>query len=142
MQISGMGIIPLIMIVGGGVLYHVCQKATPATLDPFLALFISFGLAAFACLGLFVARGGLSTTEFHRVSWTSITLAMALVAIESGYLIGYRSGLKLNITSFACNNLISLVLLVLGTFLYRESFTFRTCSGMVLCASGLLLLWR
>jgi drug/metabolite transporter (DMT)-like permease len=142
MQISSVGIIPLIMIVGGGVLYHVCQKATPTTLDPFLALCISFGLASLACLGLFVAREGLSTVQLHRVSWTSIALALALVAIESGYLIGYRAGLKLNITSFVCNNLIAIVLLLLGTFLYRESFTFRTCSGMVLCASGLLLLWR
>jgi drug/metabolite transporter (DMT)-like permease len=142
MQIGGLGIIPLIMIVGGGVLYHVCQKATPAALDPFLALCISFGLASLACLGLFVVREGLSTPQLHRVSWTSFALALALVAIESGYLIGYRAGLKLNITSFVCNNLVALLLLVLGTLLYRESFTLRTCSGMVLCVSGLLLLWR
>ena len=142
MQISSFGIIPIIMIVGGGVLYHVCQKSTPTTLDPFLALCISFGLASLACLGLFVTRHGLSTVQLHRVSWTSFALALALVAIESGYLIGYRTGLKLNITSFVCNNLIAMVLLLLGTFLYRESFTFRTCSGMVLCASSLLLLWH
>ena len=142
MQISSVEIIPLMMIVGGGVLYHVCQKATPATLDPFLALCISFGLASLACLGLFVVREGLSTAQLHRVSWTSIALALALVAIESGYLMGYRAGLKLNITSFVCNNLVAMVLLLLGTFLYRENFTFRTGSGMVLCASGLLLLWH
>jgi hypothetical protein len=130
------------MIVGCGVLYHLCQKATPATLDPFLALCISFGLASLACLGLFVARKGFSTVQLHRVSWTSIALALALVAIESGYLIGYRAGLQLNITSFVCNNLVAIVLLLLGTFLYRESLTFRTCSDMVLCASGLLLLWH
>ena len=142
MQISTMEILPLIMVVGGGVLYHVCQKSTPATLDPFLALCISFGLASLACLGLFVAREGFSTAQLHRVNWTSIVLALALVAIESGYLMGYRAGLKLNITSFVCNNLVALALLVLGTFLYRESFTLRTGSGLVLCAAGLLLLLR
>jgi drug/metabolite transporter (DMT)-like permease len=128
------------MIIGGGVLYHICQKATPATLDPFLALCISFGLAAIACFVLFAGREVLSATQLHRVNWTSIALALALVTIESGYLIGYRTGLKLNVTSFACNNLIALALLVLGTFLYRESFTLRTGSGMVLCVIGLLLL--
>ena len=142
MQISSVGMIPLLMIVGGGVLYHVCQKATPATLDPFLALCISFGLASLACLGLFVAREGVSTAQLHRVNWTSIVLALALVAIESGYLMGYRAGLKLNVSSFVCNNLVAMVLLLLGTFLYRENFTLRTGSGMVLCASGLLLLLR
>ena len=137
-----MAIVPLLMIVGGGVLYHVSQKATPATVDPFLALFISFGLASLACLGIFIARQGLSAAQLHRVSWTSIALALSLVAIESGYLIGYRAGLRLNITSFVCNNLIALVLLGVGTILYREAFTLRTGSGMVICAAGLLLLLR
>jgi drug/metabolite transporter (DMT)-like permease len=137
---NSMEVIPLIMIIGGGVLYHVCQKATPATLNPFLALCISFGLASLACFAMFASGEGLSTEQLHRVNWTSIILAVSLVLIESGYLIGYRAGLKLNITSFACNNLIALVLLVVGTFFYRESFTLRTGSGMVLCIAGLLLL--
>lgn len=142
METNSMAIVPLLMIVGGGVLYHVSQKATPAAVDPFLALFISFGLASLACLGIFIARQGLSAAQLHRVSWTSIALALSLVAIESGYLIGYRAGLRLNITSFVCNNLIALVLLGVGTILYREAFTLRTGSGMVICAAGLLLLLR
>jgi drug/metabolite transporter (DMT)-like permease len=142
MQTNGMVIVPLILIIGGGVLYHVAQKATPATVDPFLALCISFGLASLTCLGLYVARTGFSAAQFHRVNWTSIALGMSVVMIESGYLIGYRAGLKLNITSFICNNVIALVLLVVGTIVYRESFTLRTGSGMVLCVAGLLLLLR
>lgn len=137
---NSMHVLPVIMIIGGGVLYHVCQKATPSTLDPFLALCISFGLASLACFALFAGREGLSRTQLHRVNWTSIALALALVTIESGYLIGYRAGLKLNVTSFACNNLIALALLVLGTIVYRESFTLRTGVGMVVCIAGLLLL--
>ena len=139
---NSMEALPVIMIIGGGVLYHVCQKATPAGLNPFLALAISFGLASLGCLGLFAGKQGFagSGLELHRVNWTSIALAVALVSIESGYLIGYRLGLKLNLASFACNNLIALVLLIIGTFFYRESFTLRTGSGMVLCVAGLLLL--
>jgi len=37
---NSMETVPLIMIIGGGVLYHVCQKATPATLNPSLVLSI------------------------------------------------------------------------------------------------------
>jgi drug/metabolite transporter (DMT)-like permease len=140
MTLNSMEVIPVIMILGGGVLYHVCQKATPAGVDPFLALGISFGLASLGCLGLFVGKQGLATPQWHRVNWTSLALAVALMLIESGYLIGYRAGLKLNVASFACNNMIALVLLGVGTFFYGESFTFRTGSGMALCVAGLLLL--
>jgi drug/metabolite transporter (DMT)-like permease len=140
MNLNSMEVIPVIMIIGGGVLYHVCQKATPAGVDPFLALCISFGLASLGCLGLFVGKQGLARPQLHLVNWTSIALAGALMVIESGYLIGYRAGLKLKVTSFACNNMIALVLLGVGTFFYGESFTFRTGSGMALCVAGLLLL--
>ena len=140
MHLHDIEAIPVIMIIGGGVLYHICQKATPAGLNAFLALGISFGLASLGCLGLFVGKQGLATAELHRVNWTSIALAVALMLIESGYLIGYRAGLKLNLTSFACNTTISLVLLAVGTFCYGESFSLRTGSGMVLCVAGLLLL--
>ena len=140
MNLNSMEVVPVIMIIGGGVLYHVCQKATPVGLNPFLALAISFGLASAGCVGLFVGRQGFAISELHRVNWTTIALAAALMLIESGYLIGYRAGLKLNLASFACNNMIALVLLAIGTFYYGESFTFRTGSGMVLCVAGLLLL--
>ena len=140
MNLNSTGAIPVIMIVGGGILYHVCQKATPVALDPFLALAISFGLASLGCLGLFIGKQGLARPEWHLVNWTTITLAVALILIKSGYLIGYRVGLKLNITSFACKNLIALVLLGVGIFSYGESFSFRSASGMVLCVTGLLLL--
>jgi hypothetical protein len=140
MNLNSMEVIPVIMIIGGGVLYHVCQKATPVGLNPFLALGISFGLASLGCLGLFIAKQGLGASELHRVNWTTIALAAALMLIESGYLIGYRVGLKLNLASFACNNTIALVLLGVGTFCYGESFSLRTGSGMMLCVAGLLLL--
>jgi drug/metabolite transporter (DMT)-like permease len=142
MQTNGVVMIPLILIIGGGVLYHMAQKATPPNVDPFLALCISFGLASLICLALHAGRGGFSAAQLHRVNWTSIALGLSVVMIESGYLIGYRAGLRLNITSFVCNNVIALVLLVVGTILYRESFTLRIGSGMVLCVAGLLLLLR
>jgi drug/metabolite transporter (DMT)-like permease len=132
--------ITLIMIIGGGVLYHVSQKATPAGLNPFLALAVSFGVASLGCLALFVGSQGPATPGVHGVNWTSLGLAAAVMLIESGYLIGYRAGLQLNRTAFACNNLVALALLAVGTFHYGESFGVRTGLGMTLCVAGLLFL--
>jgi drug/metabolite transporter (DMT)-like permease len=132
--------ITLIMIIGGGVLYHVSQKATPAGLNPFLALAVSFGVASLGCLALFAGNQGSAAPGLHGVNWTSIGLAAAVMLIESGYLIGYRAGLQLNRTAFACNNLVALALLAVGTFYYGESFGIRSGLGMGLCVAGLLFL--
>lgn len=132
--------VTLVMIIGGGVLYHVSQKATPAGLNPFLALAVSFGLASLGCLALFVGGPDVAGPGGHGVNWTSLGLAAAVMLIESGYLIGYRSGLQLNRTAFACNNLVALALLAVGTLVYGERFGVRTGVGMVLCVAGLLFL--
>jgi len=58
MSASVSGLIPIAMIVIGGVLYHVSQKSTPRGVDPFFSLAISFGIAALACLLIFFLRGG------------------------------------------------------------------------------------
>jgi drug/metabolite transporter (DMT)-like permease len=142
MNVTSFELLPLIMIITGGVLYHVAQKATPKGVDPFLALFLSFGLASLACLSLAIFRSAASTAQFRNINWTSLVLAISLVAIESGYLIGYRAGLKLNITSFVCNNLIAVALFVIGTIVYAERFTVRNSIGALLCIAGLVLLGR
>lgn len=133
-------IISVSLIIVGGVLYHLAQKATPTLVDPFLSLCISFGLASIICLTIGLSRGSISGTQLHRLNWSSVALALSVVAIESGYLIGYRFGLKLNITSFACNTMVALVLLGVGTLFYRETFSLKSAGGMVLCVVGLLLL--
>jgi drug/metabolite transporter (DMT)-like permease len=132
--------VTLIMIIGGGVLYHLSQKATPAGLNPFLSLALSFGLASLGCLALFLGHQGAAAPALSGVNWTSVGLAAAVMLIESGYLIGYRAGLQLSRTAFACNNLVALALLGVGTFYYGENFGVRTGVGMVLCVAGLFFL--
>jgi len=140
MNLSTTELTTVSMIIGGGVLYHLCQKASPATVDPFLSLCVSFGLASLTCLAISATHHGVTSEQVHRLNWACVGLAASVVLIESGYLIGYRFGLKLNITSFACNTMIAVVLLAVGTVVYRESFNLKNASGMVLCVIGLLLL--
>ena len=140
MTLSTNELIPVLIIIAGGVLYHVAQKSTPHGVDPFLSLFLSFGLASLGCLAIAAARGHVAGSQFHAISWTAFALAASLVSIESGYLIGYRNGLKINITSFACNTMIAVVLVFVGAIFYAERFTSRNVLGAVLCIAGLLLL--
>jgi len=139
MSASVSGLIPIAMIVIGGVLYHVSQKSTPREVDPFFSLAISFGIAALACLLTFFLRGG-AEGQMKQVNWTAYALALSLVVIESGYLVAYRAGYRINLTSLACNTAIAVALIFIGTALYSERLAPRNIAGAVLCLIGLTLL--
>ena len=140
MDIAAGRALPVFMILLGGVVYHLAQKATPARVDPFMSLFTSFGLASLACLAISMSEGKTLIVEIKKLSWTAFALAAALVAIESGYLIGYRNGLKLNITSLACNTAIAIALFVIGVLAYSEGISPKAAVGGALCLIGLALI--
>jgi drug/metabolite transporter (DMT)-like permease len=139
MSSSVSGLIPIAMIVIGGVLYHVSQKSTPRGVDPFFSLAISFGLAAIACVAIYFFRGG-EAGQMKQVNWTAIGLALSVVGIESGYLVAYRAGFRINLTSLACNTAIAVALIFIGTMMYSERLTGRNIAGAVICLIGLTLL--
>ena len=140
MSASVSGLVPIAMIVIGGVLYHVSQKSTPRGVEPFFSLAVSFGLATVACLLVFFFRGGSGAEQMKQVNWTAYALALSLVGIESGYLIAYRAGYRINLTSLACNTAIAVALIFIGTMLYSERLAPRNIAGAVLCLIGLTLL--
>lgn len=140
MEITAGRALPVLLILLGGVVYHLAQKTTPARVDPFLSLFASFGLASLACLAISLSEGKVLVDEVRKINWTAIALAAALVAIESGYLIGYRNGLKLNITSLACNTAIAVALFAIGVLAFKEGISPRVAAGGVLCLVGLALM--
>lgn len=140
MDIAAGRALPVIMILLGGVVYHLAQKSTPSRVDPFLSLAASFSLTAAACLAIFLAGGKAFGAELRKINWTAFALAAALLAIESGYLIGYRNGLKLNITSLACNTAIAIALFAIGVIAYGEGVSPRVVIGGALCLLGLALI--
>jgi drug/metabolite transporter (DMT)-like permease len=140
MDIAGGRALPVILILVGGVVYHLAQKSTPARVDPFLSLFVSFAAAAMACLAISIAGANSLATELRKINWTAFALAASLLAIESGYLIGYRNGLKLNITSLACNTAIAVALFAIGVIAFSEGVSPRIIVGGVLCLVGLALI--
>jgi len=75
-----------------------------------------------------------------QVNWTAYALALSLVVIESGYLVAYRAGYRINLTSLACNTAIAVALIFIGTALYSERLAPRNIVGAVLCLVGLTLL--
>lgn len=132
---------PLLLVITSNVVYHLTSKGTPADVNPFLSLVVTYVVSAAAAFAMFFI-----TTDSHnlaqclsRVNWTSIVLGFALVGLESGYMYLYRAGWGISIASLTANLSVAMILLVIGVLCFHEGFGVRQLLGIALCAAGLIL---
>jgi len=135
---------PLTLAVAGTLLYHVAQKTMPRDINPFAPLATAFAIAALMCLlFLLCPRQHVSAlVVWQNLNWSSLALGIAVVMIETGYLVAYRMGWKLNQAALTSNVAVAILLIPLGAILFQERVSFRMTAGASLCIAGLILLVR
>ena len=135
---------PLLLVVGGSLLYHVAAKSVPKTLEPMAAV---IGVYATALVASFIAyalarRGSLP----HHVSsiWHPTVAAVGLGAlmIEWGFLLSYRAAWPVSIASVMMNGIVAVLLIPIGAALFGETITVVRAAGVILCLIGVSLLQR
>jgi len=83
----------IILAICSSALYHFVAKSTPANVNFTVSLLITYGVAFIVTLFTFVffpVQDGM-TVELKKLNWASIGLAIAVVGIEFGFLLVYRS---------------------------------------------------
>jgi drug/metabolite transporter (DMT)-like permease len=130
------------MTVVGTLVYHVAQKTMPRPVSPFAPLAVAFFIATIICLTVFVSTARPPFAFWRSLSWSTVALGLAVVTIEAGYLIAYRMAWKLNRTALFSNVSVALLLIPLGTGVFREQASIRMLVGALFCVVGLLLLVR
>lgn len=137
-----MYVFSIVLIVASNVLYNVCQKSTPESVNPFASLLITYLTAAVLTMIAFPCYKTDKTflQSFNEVNWTSITLGIAIVGLELGYILAYRAGWNISVGSLVANILLAMMLIPVGIFFYKESFEVNKILGVVFCLIGLLLL--
>ena len=133
---------PVLMVVLSNVLYNICQKTTPESVNPFGTLMITYLVSAVITAILFAATSGVSSlpSELRKLNWTSFLLSAAIVGLETGYIFLYRAGWKVSVGSLVCNIALAVVLVFVGILLYKETVSLRQVFGMILCSTGLILI--
>lgn len=133
---------PLGLVVLANTLYNICTKSTPAGANAFLSLTVTYLLAAMICIGIYFlgAPAAPLGEEIKKLNWSSIALALSIVALEFGYICVYRAGWKMNIASLTGNICLACVLVFVGALLYGESISLRQIAGILVCTAGLILL--
>jgi len=134
--------LPVVMIVGSNVLYHICAKSIPKQLNPMISIIVTYLVgAAFALLIFLLTDPSRDVAaQFKLVNWAPVVLGFCVVGLEAGFIILYRVGWNISIGSLVCNILLAVVLIAVGYFLYKEHISAQQMVGIVLCIAGLVFI--
>ncbi|MEN6566179.1 MAG: EamA family transporter [Veillonellales bacterium] len=137
-----MYVFSIVLIVASNVVYNICQKSTPQTVNPFASLFITYLTAAALTLVAlqFYKTGDGLLQSFKELNWTSAALGVSIIGLEFGYLMAYRAGWNISVGSLVANIILAIMLIPVGILFYKEGFALNKMLGVVLCLAGLILI--
>jgi multidrug transporter EmrE-like cation transporter len=126
-------------------LYHFSAKSTPSNINFPISLIVTYAIS----LGItiltaffFPAPNGIKA-ELKQLNWASIVLAIAIVGIEFGFLLTYRSGWNLGIAAVLVNVVASLILVPVAIFVFKDRISWINILGIFVCLAGLVMLnWK
>ena len=126
-------------------LYHFVAKSTPSNVNFTVSLLVTYAVAFVVTLFgflFFPATEGIAV-ELKKLNWASIGLAVAVVGIEFGFLLVYRSGWNLGIAAVVTNVVASLLLIPVAIFLFKDKISLVNIAGILVCLAGLVMLnWQ
>ena len=137
-----MYVLSIVIIVLSNILYNVCQKSTPETANPFVALLFTYLTALILTAAAFFVNSPDKTflQSVKELNWTSLALGISIVGLEFGYLMAYRSGWNISIGSLVANILLAVMLIPVGIIFYKEGFVLNKLLGVIFCQIGLVLI--
>jgi len=102
---------------------------------------VALGLTAIIAV-LFPTEGGFAA-EIQKLNWSSFLLAFAIVGIEFGFLLVYRSGWNLGIAAVLVNVVASLILVPVAIYVFKAKLNWVNVAGILVCLVGLMMLnWK
>ncbi len=133
---------PIALVVLSNVFYNVCSKETPAKINPFAALTVTYVIgAAFSALMYFALnRGGSLFREYQSINWSSFVLGFAVVGLEAGSIYMYKAGWNVSSGQLVYSSILAVCLILVGVFAYHETISPTKVVGILVCMLGLFLI--
>ena len=133
-------IFPILIVVLANTMYNICAKSTPGDVNPFGTLMITYLVAVFITLIIFVVmvKPENVAVELSKINWTAFALAISVVLLEVGYILIYRAGWNINNASLVANICLACSLLVVGLLMYNETLNAKQIIGFVICIIWLI----
>lgn len=126
------------------VAYHVVLKLTPAGVNPLLSLMATYGMVTLLFgLVLALAPGEFAwRAEVRQLNWTAIALAVAIIGLDLGFILLYRTGFEVSLGALVTQTAGAMLLVGIGVLVFREQLTAANGLGIVLSLAGLWLVNR
>lgn len=132
------------IIVVSIITYQVLQKNIAINIHPVVSVILSYSVALICSLVLllfFPIKNGV-IAELQKANIATYLIGVAIIGIEVGFLLVYRSGWKLGLAMPFSSSISIIVLTIIGFFFFKEHLTPTKILGIVLCISGILLLYK
>jgi drug/metabolite transporter (DMT)-like permease len=132
----------ILLVISSVVSYHLCQKSLSQAVSPLATLIITYLVAFLATGTLYFFTAGKESVGDHmkQISPKAILLGLAIVGMEVGFFLAYRSGWKIGSASLISNITATAILLPIGMLFFNEGgIGLREGIGMALAVSGVLL---
>jgi len=136
--------LPIVLAIGGNVLYHVSQKSIPKTANPFLTMMLAYAVGIVVCAlcaALYPAEKSL-LVALRESNWAVFTIGVGATAVEMGYLLAYRAGWNVSLAPVVSSVGVTVLLIPIGLLAFREQLTVSNVVGIIFCLVGLLLVTR
>ena len=124
--------------------YHLVLKVTPANVNPILSLAATYLVVAVALSTVYLLTPTATPAReaVKLLNWTVIALSAAIIFLDVGFLMLYRSGFEVSLGQLVTQSAAALLLLGLGVVLLRERLNLANLAGIALCVVGLWLINR
>ena len=124
--------------------YHLVLKVTPANVNPVLSLAATYLVVSVALVTVYLLAPAATPAReaVKLLNWTVFALAAAIILLDVGFLMLYRSGFDVSLGQLVTQSAAALLLLGLGVLLFRERLNLANLAGIALCVVGLWLINR
>lgn len=134
--------ISIIITILATVVYNVSQKSINQSINPFISMIVTYITAIiFSVLALIVLPVDRNIIgSLKQINWASFVLGLSALGLEIGYLYVYRTGWNISIAPLLVSILSTIVLIIVGIFIYKTKISSMNALGILLSIVGLILM--
>lgn len=135
---------PIGLVVVSNIIYHICAKSVPETINPFASLTVTYlvGAVISGILFFVMNKNANLVREYSKLNWAPFILGIVIVGLEAGFIFAYKAGWQVSTASVVQSSFLAVALIIVGFLAFRESVTVSKIAGMVICLVGLYFINR